>query len=407
MTATATTPAPPVVEVRRPRAAAAAIFGVVGLYLGTWFARLPQLREQLDLSYAQLGTVLLAQMVGVIVAMQIAGQFAGRFGSRTVVRATAVVVPWFLPLMTVVPGVWAAVVGMFGWGLVAGLLDVAMNTQGVEVERAARRPVLNSLHAAWAVGALAGAFSATAAIRAGIPLTTHYLALAATLCVIALVSGRFLLDVPAAGGDRPRAPRPGFFTGWTRAVLVLGGLGAATAFCDGAISSWCGVFLQERRGAAAGVASLGYTAYVVAQTVTRMVGDRLHDRFGAVTLVRASVVITMAGVVLSAAVPHVWSAIAGFAIQGCGLAVVGPLIAGAVGHGSADGGTAAALALARYSTVHYAGLVAGPSLIGWLAEAAGIGSVLWLLLPPLAGIGLLAAMTAPASRARRAVGAAT
>jgi MFS family permease len=404
---TAVLDAPPPAPPRFPRLArpaAAGIFLMIGIMLGTWFARIPQLRVHLDLSYSQLGTVLLAQMVGVTVAMQVAGHVAGRMGSRAVIRRTAFLVPWFLPLMTVLPNAQAAIAGMLVWGLVAGVLDIAMNTHGVEVERAARRPVLNSLHAAWAVGALLGAASATLVVRLGVSLPLHYAALAAGLSGLAVLCGAYLLAPPPA---EPRAGSAGrsrtrIWSGWSRPVVVLGGMGAAVAFCEGAVSSWSGVFLQEQWDAPASLASLAYTAFAVAQALTRMVGDRLHNRIGAVPLVRASVVVSLVGVTCAAAVPSVWLSVAGFALVGCGLAVLGPLIAGAVGHGgSADGSAAGtSLALARYSTVHYAGLVAGPPIVGWLAEAAGIGTMLWLLLLPMVLVGGLAAATAPASRAR-------
>ena len=104
-------------RLRSPRVAIAGIFGLVGFLLGSWFARLPQLRLELGLGYGQFGTVLLAQTVGVIVAMQLAGQLSGRLASRTVIQLTAAVVPWFLPLlMTVVHGELAAIAAMLGWG---------------------------------------------------------------------------------------------------------------------------------------------------------------------------------------------------------------------------------------------------------------------------------------------------
>ena len=173
--------------------------------------------------------------------------------------------------------------------------------------------------------------------------------------------------------------------------MVLGCLGGAAALCEGAVSSWCGIFLQEHRGAAASVASLGYTTFIVAQTSTRMIGDRLHHRLGAVDLVRASMAVSICGVVLAMALPQPWVGIAGFGLLGCGLAVLIPIIAGAVGHGSAGDGSSAAtsLAIARYSTLHYTGVVAGPAIVGWLGQRLGISTALWLLLLPLAGIGLL------------------
>jgi hypothetical protein len=392
---------------RHPRAAISGIFGLVGFMLGSWFARLPQVRTSIGLSYAQLGTVLLAQTVGVLIAMQLAGQLAARADSRSVIRLTAVIVPWFPALLTELHGQLPAIAGMLGWGVLAGLLDVAMNTQGVAAERLARRPILNSLHAVWGIGALLGALGSAAAVHLGWSLTAHLGLVAVLLSAVGLVSGRRLLAEPPASAGSVRAEpftgtgrrRPGLRSGWTRGIVLLGFIGGAAALCEGAAASWCGIFLQAQHGASAGLASLGYTAFIVAETGTRLIGDRLHHRLGAAWLVRASMAVSVLGVVLAVAVPQAWLSIAGFALLGCGLAVLVPIVAGSVGHGnSADGSSAAtSLAIARYSTLHYTGVVIGPALVGWLAQTLGISTALWLLILPLAAIGALASATAPAS----------
>lgn len=393
---------------RRHRRAVAAVFFLVGITLGTWFARIPELRAALHLDFGQLGLILLAQTVGVIISMQVAGHLSTHLGSRAVIRLTAAVVPWFPAVVTTTAGPGAAAIAMLVWGLVAGLLDVAMNAQGVELERVGRRPFLSGLHAVWGVGALLGSLGAAGAIRAGLPLGAHFTAVAAGLCVLALAAGRHVLpERPGSQrGGRPgpeKQARVGLLSGWTRAVVVLGGLGAAAALCEGAVSSWCGMFLSEERGAAMDLASLAYFAFVGAQTGTRLVGDRLHRRLGPVALTRWSMAAAGAGVLVAVLSPSPWSGLAGFALQGCGLAVVIPIIAGAVGHGS-PGSTS--LAIARYSTLHQAGVLAGPGLFGWLAQAFGIGPALALLLLPLGLIAALATATAsrPPSRRRPGTG---
>ncbi|OKA10021.1 MFS transporter [Amycolatopsis regifaucium] len=361
-------------DVRRQRIAISGIFLMVGIMLGSWFARVPQLRIELGLNFAELGMVLLAQTVGVLVAMQLAGHLSNHLDSRAVIRVTSLVLPWFLPLMAVMPNAITAGLGMLTWGVIAGLLDVSMNAQGVEVERRARRPVLNSLHAVWGIGALLGSGGTVLAVRAEWSLSSHFWIVSVLLVVIALFSGRWLLtESPAASPPSKRTAKVGFLSGWTRAVIVLGGLGAAVALCEGAVSSWGGVFLSEQRGAAANIASLGYFAFIVAQTGTRLVGDRLHRRFGAVALVRWSMAMTGAGVLVAVAVPSVWFGLAGLAMAGCGLAVAIPIISSAVGHGTKSN---TSLAIARYSTLHNAGVLSGPAIFGWLAQTFGISAAL-------------------------------
>ncbi len=390
-------------QVRHVRLAISGIYLTAGLMLGSWFTRLPQLRLQLGLSYGELGAVLLIQMIGLIVAMQLAEPLFARFGHRLIVWMVAAAVPWFLPLMAAIHGLAAATLAMLGWGLTAGVIDVGMNALGVRTERVARRPILNSLHATWGAGALAGSLITIAAVRTGLGPFAHFLFLAAALTGFALVVGKHLLPDQAESdcrsGKAGGAAVAGLRGGWTRAVVVLGVLGAAAALCETSVSSWCGIFLTEQRAASVGVASLGYPAFIVTQTATRMFGDRLHLRFGAVMLVRGCLAVTALGLLTVIAVPSTWVDIAGFALQGCGIAVLIPIITGAAGHGGAAGDSASAtrVAIARYSTLYYGGAMAGPAIVGWLAQFFGIGTALALLLAPMLLVALLAKVTAPAS----------
>jgi MFS family permease len=390
---------------RQFRVAISGIYLMAGLMMGSWFTRLPQLRVKLGLSYGELGAVLLVQMIGLIIAMQLAEPLFARFGHRLVVWLVATIVPWFLPLMAAIHGLLPAMAGMLAWGLTAGVIDVGMNALGVRTERVIRRPILNSLHAMWGTGALIGSLATIAAVHAGLPPLTHFVFLAGALTGIALAIGPRLLPDSADAADGTGQPavqasKPGLRLrgGWSRAVIVLGVLGAAAALCETSVSSWCGIFLTENRAAAVGVASLAYPAFIVAETATRMVGDRLHLRFGAVSLVRGCLAVTALGMITVIAVPSTWVDIAGFALQGCGIAVLIPIITGAAGHGAPDGSASATrVAIARYSTLYYGGAMAGPAIVGWLAQFFGVATAMALLLAPMLFVALLAKATAPAS----------
>ncbi len=85
------------------------------------------------------------------------------------------------------------------------------------------------------------------------------------------------------------------------------------------------------------------------------------------------------------------TAIAGFACLGAGVAAGFPVMIGAAGR---TPGFASATAIAAVSTTAYAGFMAGPPLIGLLAEAIGLSGALSLLVVLALGLALLA----PAAR---------
>ena len=160
-----------------PRAAVAAAFLIHSTASGTWAPRLPAIKESLGLSDGELGTALVGLAIGLVVGTRVAGAPVDRFGSRPVMRAG-------FPLLAaalLLPGLAGTGVALFAgllvFGVVSGALDVAMNAQGIEVERVLRRPILSGLHGMWSVGlgigagvaALAAALErrAAAAVRGG------------------------------------------------------------------------------------------------------------------------------------------------------------------------------------------------------------------------------------------------
>jgi len=135
---------------------------------------------------------------------------------------------------------------------------------------------------------------------------------------------------------------------------------------EGAAADWSAVYLHGPLGAGAGVAALGFTAFSIAMTSARLVGDRLTLRAGAVRLVRGGALLATAGLGAALLIAEPPAAIAGFALLGAGVAVIVPSVCRAAG--TARGvtpGTATTMGSGRpsFSTLalpfHTAGVAAG------------------------------------------------
>jgi hypothetical protein len=123
-------------------------------------------------------------------------------------------------------------------GAANGALDIAMNAQGIAVERAATRRLFNFLHAGFSFGALAGAGLAAAAAAAGVPPLPHLAATAAAGAVIALVLARGLLpDRGAADARRIACP--------TRRLATLGVVAFCALLAEGAVFDWTWLCLKS------------------------------------------------------------------------------------------------------------------------------------------------------------------
>ena len=257
-------------------------------------------------------------------------------------------------------------------GMAMGALDVSMNAHGVAVETRYERPILASFHAAFSLGGLAGGAGAALAAGVGLDVRLHLALVAAASLVVGLLwSRRFLgADVDAVGAAEPTFVRP------PAKLVPLGLLAFACLLIEGASGDWSGVYLRDELGTSAAVAALGFTGFSVTMTAGRIVGDRLVDRFGSITVVRAGGVIAAGGFTLALLAATPAAAIAGFACLGAGMSGVVPIVFRAAGRVP---GMAPQLGLAAVSSTGYLGFMVGPPVIGGIAELVGLPSALILL----------------------------
>lgn len=390
-TRTETIPADP--SIRRARRAVTAVFGANGLLIASLAVRTPSLKIDLDLTAGQLGLLSALFGIAAVGMMQGIGSLAARTGSRVVVRGTTVVLPLLLVGIGAAPTLWWLAAAHLALGAVHGMLDVSMNAHAVAVEQRIGRPIMNGLHAAWSIGAVAGATLGAAAAQVGLSRTVHYLLLAAVLIPLAMFAGRALLPsaVDRRTGAADAAARTTWRTGWSLRVVLLGVMGAIVLTVEAAVADWSGVFLHENLHASLGVAGLGYVAFSMLQTAGRLVGDRLQERTSTTRMLRIGTSTAAVGVALAVASPWPALSIVAFALVGAGLATPLPVLFGVVGRlGAADGGAPAMVA--RFTTLTYTGILLAPAVIGWVAELIGLRWTLAALAPLLAAVAFAAGL---------------
>jgi hypothetical protein len=274
-------------------------------------------------------------------------------------------------LPAAMPTVALLTAAAFLMGLANGSLDVSMNAQGVEVERAAGRQILSSMHAAFSFGGLAGAGlgALAAALDVGALANFAVVGLAA-VAVGEWVSRALVADGPGPATDAMDLSAAGTASGRWR----LRGLAFCCLFAEGAAMDWSAVHLREI-GAGAAVAALAYAAYSVAMGTGRLTGDWLNGRMGPVALARRGGLLAGGAMTVSliAGVPGV--GLAAYVALGAGLSVITPMIFRA-----AAGGGDAGPAWAAVTTTGYLGLLSGPPIIGAVASATSVPTALVLVI---------------------------
>jgi MFS family permease len=371
---------------RQARGAVTAIFFLNGLIFGSWAARIPAVRDHVGLSDGELGIALACGAIGSIIAMPIAGGRAARIGSRRATRVAFASMCAITAVVALAPSLPALCALMLLFGAAMGSLDVTMNAHGVAVERAYGRAILASFHASFSLGGLAGGALGALAAAADVDVRAHLAIVATLTAIVGLSWSRYFLgaEADAVGHADPVFVRP------PRRLLALGALAFACLLIEGASADWSGVYLRDELGTTAAIAALGFTAFSVTMTVGRLVGDRLVDRFGPTTIVRAGGSIAALGFGLALLVAQPVAAIAGFACLGAGMSGVVPIVFRASGHVP---GMAAGVGLAAVSSTGYLGFLVGPPTIGGIAELVGLPAALVVLVVLASVVALLAATT--------------
>ena len=358
---------------QRPRFTVLMMFFVNGALLASWVSRIPQIQDKLGLSEGQLGLTLLGLSVGVLIALSLTGGLIARYGTRRVTQITAIILCLLLPPLAWMPNAWLLAANLFFFGMAMSSMDVAMNAQAVDVEHLAQRPLMSSFHASWSIGGFAGALLGAFMASQGIDPNTHFVVATALFLVLLLLTMRNLLPhqpTLEAGEQAPVFQLP------ARVLWGLGVVAFAAAISEGAMADWSALYLTDVVLADEGVAALGFAVYSIMMTLGRLAGDRLAARFSPAGVVRVSGVIASAGLLLAILVPQIPSTLIGFAAVGLGLATSIPLAFSAAGRMP---GIAPGTGIAGVATIGYAGFLAGPPVIGLIAEVTSLQLALVLI----------------------------
>ena len=359
---------------RRATAAVYAAFIAAGFAFASWAARIPQVRDALELSPRGLGLVLLAVAVGSVIALPLAGLVVRRLGTERTVAAMAVLAAAGLAIagVGVEIGVLPVVVGLFLLGLGNGTWDVAMNVEATDVERDLGRSIMSRFHAGFSVGTVAGALAGSVMVALGVSVTAHLLVVAAVVAVgvplaVRGFPARRAHHSPEDGGEGPAVARNPLLA-WTEPrTLLIGVFVFTAAFTEGAGNDWLGVAVIDGYGAAPALGSLTFAVFLAAMTTGRWFGPGLLDRYGRVPTVRALAALALAGLVLVVFGGSLPVAIVGSALWGLGIALGFPVGMSAAG----DDPRHAAGRVSVVASIGYVAFLAGPPLLGFLGDEVG------------------------------------
>jgi fucose permease len=353
------------------RNAVAAVFALNGLVMASWISRIPALRDELQLSPAQLGLLLLFVSAGSILALPSAGFIVTRLGAARTVRTGGVVACVGVAVLGIGGGVAGsavlAAVGLFTFGAGSGIWDVAMNVEGADVERRLGRTIMPRFHAAWSAGSVAGAGIGALAEATGLSLQVHLIAMGVATLSGLLVALRWFrpVEVPHATEQTRRGP----LGAWREPrTLLIGLLVLCAALTEGTATDWLALALVDGYDVSRAVGAVGFAVFVTAMTTGRLTGTWLLDRYGRVPVLRTSIGMATVGVVAFVFGDSLPIAMIGALLWGLGASLGFPVGMSA----AADEERYAAARVSVVASIGYTAFLAGPPLIGLLADQVGV-----------------------------------
>ncbi|WP_165068200.1 MFS transporter [Marisediminicola senii] len=372
------------------------VFGLCGMGLASWAARIPTVSTALDLRTDQVGVLLFGLAIGSILGLIASGHLVAHFGSRAVIVCTLVIAP--IGMATAGFGATAAqsfaiaFVGLAIYGAGMGACDVAMNVSGAANERAIGRTIMPIYHAAFSFGTMLGAGLAALAELAGIPLHVHLGVLAIVMVCAAFTVVRLLQPETAAGVGADGADETAEPVGsWRERLgiwrdprtLLIGLIVLGMAFAEGSANDWLSYAMVEGHDTTESTGALVFGVFVTAMTVGRLAGVRLLDRFGRVPVLRVSAVFAAVGLLTLILVPVTWIAVVGVVLWGLGASLGFPVGMSA----AADDPRTAAARVSAVATIGYIAFLVGPPAIGFIGEQVGILNALLVVLILVAAAG--------------------
>jgi len=338
------------------------LFLLAGFSAAAWAPLVRVAKAATGVNEGQLGLVLLCLGIGSLLAMPVSGVVSTRHGCRKVLMVCGVALCACLPLLASVQNVFTLAAALFFFGAMIGTFDCVMNIQAVIVERDSKRPLMSGFHGFYSLGGLLGAATTSTIMDLGMSpfATVSAIALAGVLLLM-LIRRHVLPYGNPAEGPPFALPRG--------EVLFLGMLCMTVFLVEGSMMDWSAVMLTENHGMPVAQAGYGFAAFSLTMTFGRLTGDRIVARVGRRSVVTVGGLLAMGGILLATLVPLWQAALLGYAMVGLGCSNIVPVLFTAVGRQTS---MPQSVAVPAMSTLGYAGVLAGPAAIGFIAHHSSL-----------------------------------
>lgn len=371
-----------------------AAFFLYAFAMGGFYPRLAEIQRGLGVAEGALGLALIGVASGTMVSLALGPRVLPRFGHRAVLRVLLPLLALLYALAALAPGPLALYGLLFPAGLAIGAIEIVVNLEADRLEHQSGQRLMNRAHAFWSFGFFGAGLLAAALAQLGLPPQAH-LGLCVPLVALATALAlRGFAPAPARPVDKAAVPARGHAVA-SRPIVVLVLFTLAAMVLEGGAADWAAIYMRDVFAAAPFAVGFAVAVGALAQACVRYVADGFVERFGALAVARALLVVLGLGNALVVWGHSVALSLLGFALMGAGTSVVFPM---AMSAAAQRGDRPAAQNVAALAQLSFVTFLLAPPLLGGVAQAFGIRAAFAVGLPLV----LLSLATAGALRARGA-----
>lgn len=355
------------------------IFFLCGYAFATWVARLPAVREQLHLSTADVGVLLLALAIGSIGGLAFAPGLLAKLGVRRGITVGLLCLGVALAVLGAVTdlmgNVPAAIAVLVFYGFVFSATDVMMNVDGAAVERAIGKTLLPLMHAFFSFGTIVGAVTGAAAARVNLGVMWNFAIVGILVIALGMFFVRNLTELEPVGEKSVDDDTAG--QSWIQRVLgvfrdghlmLIGLMVAGLAFAEGSANDWLTIASVDDHDFTEAGGALVFGAFVTAMTAGRIFGGPVIDRFGHKRALVVMGIMGLAGIALFILAPAPWAVFTGALLWGLGGSLGFPVGMSVAAAHPTDG----ARRVGIVAIFGYSSMLIGPPVLGFLGEHFGV-----------------------------------
>lgn len=348
----------------RIRIAVSLFYFCQGLAFASWASRIPIIKERLNLTEGQLGTILLMLPVGQLVTMALSGKLVTTYGSARVLRIVAIIYALILCLIGFAQNAWELGAILFFFGVIGNMCNIAVNTQGVAAEKIFKKSIMSSFHGAWSIAGFTGALIGLLTMNIAIDTVPHFIIIFVLIVINTTINYRYLIP-----GVATEAKKTSFFSKPESSLVQLGIIGFFSMATEGAMFDWSGVYFKEIVHAPEQFIIVGYASFMVMMALGRFIGDAVISRLGRKRTLQISGILMFVGMMTSVIFPLFYISTLAFMMVGIGVACNVPTVYSVAGQNKK---VTPGVALAMVSSISFLGFLMGPPLIGYIAELTSL-----------------------------------